>query len=61
MPNYVIFNSEGTCVNVIVCEEWDTPPDGHTKQLVPENYYWDWDAQQMVRSPLPRPIQIESL
>ena len=60
MPNYVVFDSEEKFVNIIICDEWDILPDGHTKQLIPENHYWDQETQQIVRN-IHAPVVIESI
>jgi hypothetical protein len=60
MPEYIIFDAEGKYSNCIVCDEWDVPPDGCTKQLIPEYHYWDKEKQEIIRDPA-APITIESV
>jgi hypothetical protein len=60
MPNYIIFDAEGKYSNSIVCEEWDVPPDGCTKQLIPEYHYWDLEKQEFIKYPN-APITIENI
>lgn len=61
MPAYaVVQQSDGLVVNVIVANEGDIAPDGHS--LIPAGYCspgWIWDGQQFY-DPNPPPV-IEEL
>jgi len=61
MPSYVIFDENGNYTNCIVCDEWDILPDGHTKQKLEDNQYWDFEAQKIKIKGSPNPITIETV
>lgn len=58
MPNYVVFDSEGKYYDVIVCEENDILPEGHTKQII--LYGYKWDGTQIIKDTRV-PIVVETI
>ena len=62
MHKHVIFDASGNYANIIICGENDSLPDGHTKQKLLDNQYWDFETQEIKTIQTPSgPITIETV
>jgi len=53
MHKHVIFDAERNYVNLIICSDDDSLPDGYIKQKLRDNQYWNFETQKIENIPPP--------